>query len=90
MHVILALDLLDSPGSISLAWVYKFSVGLQDKRPKGRQAPNIEHSPHKKCNYKRGPGPVPGPSPEPGPAQRARHTCMGLLDLPGSISLAWV
>ena len=25
-----------------------------------------------------------------GPAQRARHTCMGLLDLPGSTRLAWV
>ena len=40
---------LDLPGSISLAWVYKSSVGLQDKRPKGRQAPNIEHTPRKKC-----------------------------------------
>ena len=33
---------------------------------------------------------VPGPGPGPGLAQHARHTCMGLLDLPGSTSLAWV
>ena len=26
----------------------------------------------------------------PAQAQRACHTCLGLLDLPGSISLAWV
>ena len=53
-HAILALDLLNLPGSISLAWVYESSVGLQDKRPKGRQAPNIEHSPRKKCDQKKG------------------------------------
>ena len=32
---------------------------------------------------------VPGPGPGPGPAQRARHTCIGLQDLPGSFSPAW-
>ena len=38
---------------------------------------------------KGGPARVPGPGPGPGPAQRARHTCIGLLDLPGSTSPAW-
>ena len=77
------------PGSTSLAWVYKPSVGLQDKPPQRRQAPNIEHSPRKKCYEKGGPAQVPGPGPGPGLAQRARHTCIRLLDLPGSISPAW-
>ena len=42
------MDLLDLPGSFSLAWVYKSSVGLQDKRPNGRQAPDIEITARKK------------------------------------------
>ena len=49
--IFFALDLLDLPGYISLAWVYKSRVGLQDKRPKGRHAPDIEFSAHKKCDY---------------------------------------
>ena len=65
-------------------------MGLQDKRPKGRQALNIEFNARKKCDYKTGARAwVPGPGPGPGPAQRGRHTCMGQLDLPGSIRLAW-
>ena len=44
-------------GSTGLVWIYKSSVGLQDKRPTSRQAPEIEQSDRKKCYYKRGPRP---------------------------------
>ena len=43
----------DGPGPGAhaiLAWVYKSSVGLQDKPPKSKQAPNIEFSARKMCD----------------------------------------
>ena len=36
-----------------LAWVYKSSADLQDKRPQSRQAPNIEFSVRMKCDRKK-------------------------------------
>ena len=52
-HVILALDLLDLPGSISLAWVYKTSERKVDKHP------TLNTAPARSVIKKRGPGPGP-------------------------------
>ena len=77
------MGLLDLPGSISLAWVYKTSARKVDKHP------TLNTAPARSVIKTGGPSRVPYPGPPPGPAQRARHTCMGLLGLPGSISPAW-
>ena len=96
-HVILAQDLLDLHGSISLAWVYKTSARKVDKRP------TLNTAPARSVIKKRGPGPGPWARSRtgPGPARTSYlhgstrlawvyKSSMGPLDLPGSISLAWV
>ena len=52
-HAILALDLLDLPGSISLAWVYKTSARKVDKHP------TLNTAPARSVIKKRGPSPGP-------------------------------
>ena len=97
------MGLLDLLGSTNPAWVYNSSVGLQVERGspslawdykttarKEDKHPTLNTAPARSVIKKGGPARAPGPRPGPGPAQRARHTCMGLLDLPGSIRLAWV
>ena len=74
-----SLGLQIYPGTTNLAWdnKTKTSARKEDKHP------TLNTAPARSVIPKRGLGPGPGP------AQRARHTCMGLLDLPGSISPAW-
>ena len=74
--------------------IYKSSVGLHAKRPKSKQAPNIEFSARKKCDLKRGPRPRPLGQVQ-DQAQPSAHVILalvykcgvGLQDLSGSTGL---